>query len=56
MDPSGGWFFKIFVGIIVCVIALWVLAPFTWALGISIGLFVAFFILVFYILSNTKFT
>lgn len=56
MDPSGGWFGYIFIGILVVLALLWIFAPFIVAVGATIGLGVLFFGFVFYILSNTKFT
>ena len=56
MDPTGGLGLPILVAIIVAIIAMWVFAPFGWALGVSLvllGLFVAFIVAVF---STARFT
>lgn len=56
MDPTGGWGLKILIGLIVGIGLLWWLAPFAWALGISIALIVAFVVFIVSICSSARFT
>jgi hypothetical protein len=56
MDPTGGWGLKILIAVIAIIIAIWIFAPFAWALGISIALAAAFIGFVLYVCSNTRFT
>lgn len=56
MDPSGGMFGVLFFVILIAIILLWCFAPFTWALGATIGLGVAFVAFVVWVLSNARFT
>jgi hypothetical protein len=54
MDPTGGM--GLWLLLVAIVIALWIFAPFNWALSVSLvlgGLFVAF---ILFVLSNARFT
>lgn len=56
MDPTGGFAGKGFVAVLVVVALLWIFAPFAWAAGISLVLFVAFLALILFIVSNARYT
>jgi hypothetical protein len=56
MDPTGGWGLKLLIALVVAIGLLWWLAPFAWALGISIALVVAFVVLIVAVFSTARFT
>ena len=56
MDPTGGWGLKFLIALIVAIGLLWWLAPFAWALGISLALGAAFVIFIVTIFSTARFT
>lgn len=56
MDPTGGWGLKLLIALIVAIVLLWWLAPFAWALGISIALGVAFIWFIVSIFSSARFS
>jgi hypothetical protein len=56
MDPTGGWGFKLLIALIVAVGLLWWLAPFAWALGISLALGAGFVIFIVSIFSSARFS
>lgn len=56
MDPSGGAFGIAFIVNAIIIAMVWLLAPFNWALGITIALVVLFVVFVVFILSNARFT
>ena len=55
MDPTGGIGLWAALGILVVIALLWVLAPFWWALGVSVALVVAFIAFIFVVFSNASF-
>lgn len=56
MNPTGRFGLWALLGIAVLAVILFIFAPFNWALGISIAVFVAFVVFLFWILSGTRFT